>query len=119
MKQRASLWSVVKQLLPAFLVCGAFAFAGIVHAGGRVLVVRTMYKVSELQSESRTLTRDNDRLRLELATLKGPGRLERMARDRLGMAQPAPAAVVTLKDGTGEAKRTRVAARNAPKESPR
>ncbi len=119
MRQRASLWSVVKQLLPAFLVCGAFAFAGIVHAGGRVLVVRTMYKVSELQSESRTLTRDNDRLRLELATLKGPGRLERMAREQLGMAQPAPAAVVTLKGGPADAKRTRVAARNAPKESPR
>ena len=93
---RTSLWSVLRQLLPAFCVCAAFVAAGILHAGGRLLVVRTGYTLSELQSENRVLTRENDRLRLELATLKGPGRLEQVARNQLGMAPPTATQVITM-----------------------
>jgi cell division protein FtsL len=112
MKQRATLWSVVRQLLPAFLLCAAFVGAGIVHASGRMLVVRTGYRLSELQSENRALTRENDRLRLELATLKGPGRLEKLAREQLGMGPPAATAVVTGPPAPR-------LGRPSPKESPR
>ncbi len=94
--QRASLWAVLRQLLPALAVCALFAAAGILHAGGRLLVVRAGYKLSDLQAENRVLTRENDRLRLELATLKGPGRLEQVARGELGMAPPSANQVITM-----------------------
>ena len=42
-----------------------------------------------LEAESRTLARENDRLKLELATLKRPARLEAIAREQLGMAAAA------------------------------
>lgn len=92
----ASIFSVLAHLLPAFLICAAFAAVGVIHVSSRVWVVRTGYRLSELQTEQRTLTRENDRLKLELATLKSPARLERLARVELQMAPPPPGAVVTL-----------------------
>ena len=44
----------------------------------------------------RELTRDQAKLRLELATLKSPARLEKLAREVLAMAPPPPGAVLTL-----------------------
>jgi cell division protein FtsL len=92
----ASLWGVLRQLLPAFLVCCLFAAVGILHVSGRVLVVSTGYRLSELEQQNRALVRERDRLRLELTTLKNPARLERLAREELGMGPPPPGAVVTL-----------------------
>ncbi len=69
---------------------------GILHVTSRVLVVDMGYRLSKAESESRSLTRENDRLKLELATLKAPARLERLAREQLGMAMPMGSSVVSL-----------------------
>lgn len=95
-KTRTSLFTVLLHLLPAFLFCGVFAAVGILHVSSRILVVRTGYRLSELQNEHRVLGREHDRLKLELATLKSPNRLEKVARTELGMAPPSPNAVITL-----------------------
>lgn len=95
-RTRTSLFTVLLHLLPAFLFCGVFAAVGILHVSSRVLVVRTGYRLSELQSEHRVLGREHDRLKLELATLKSPNRLEKVARNDLGMGPPSPNAVITL-----------------------
>ena len=104
-KSRPSLFAVIVHLLPAFLLCVMFAAVGIMHVSSRVMVVRTGYQLSKLQNESRTLARENDRLKLELATLKSPRRLERLAREELGMAPPSPAAVITLRQTEEKAPR--------------
>lgn len=95
-KARTSIWTVLLHLLPAFALCAVFAAVGIVHVSSRVMVVRTGYRLSELQQEQRTLARENDRLKLELATLKSPRRLEKLAREDLGMAAPAAHQVIPL-----------------------
>jgi cell division protein FtsL len=87
---------VLMHLLPAVLLFALFAAVGILHVTSRVLVVDMGYRLSKAQSEGNTLTRENDRLKLELATLKAPARLERLAREQLGMAMPAGSAVVSL-----------------------
>jgi cell division protein FtsL len=92
----APLWSVLLHLFPAFLFGGLFAAVGVVHVSARVLVVRTGYQLSELESEHRALTRENDRLKLELATLKNPSRLEKIAREELGMIPASAGDVMTL-----------------------
>ena len=69
--------SVIGHLLPAVLLGVLFAAVGIVHVSSRVLVVRTGYQLSELEAEHRALTRENDRLKLELATLVPSPRLGR------------------------------------------
>ncbi|MBJ6759203.1 cell division protein FtsL [Myxococcaceae bacterium JPH2] len=91
-----TLTGVLLHLLPAVFLFALFAAVGILHVTSRVLVVDMGYRLSQEEGESRALARENDRLKLELATLKGPVRLERVAREQLGMAMPAGGAVVSL-----------------------
>ncbi|HEX8701051.1 MAG TPA: cell division protein FtsL [Myxococcaceae bacterium] len=95
-RNSVSVGRVLLHLLPAVLLSALFVAVGILHVTSRVLVVDMGYRLSRAESESRTLTRENDRLKLELATLKAPTRLERLAREQLGMAMPAGSAVIAL-----------------------
>ena len=81
------------ELLPAALLVVMFATVGIVHVTGRVLVVKVGYELSRLDQEASELTREHDRLKLELATLRSPARLESIAREKLQMGPPAPSAI--------------------------
>ena len=96
MRGSVSVTGVLLHLLPAVLLFALFTGVGILHVTSRVLVVDMGYRLSRAEAESRTLTRENDRLKLELATLKAPARLERVAREQLGMAMPKGGAVVSL-----------------------
>jgi cell division protein FtsL len=91
-----SLSGVLLNLLPAAFLFLLFAAVGIVHVTSRVMVVDAGYRLSRLQQEGRELTQANDKLKLELATLKSPLRLEKLAREQLGMAPPSAAAVVNV-----------------------
>jgi cell division protein FtsL len=82
------------ELLPAALAIALLAAVGVVHVTSRVLVVKVGYELSRLDQESTVLQRENDRLKLELATLKAPSRLEGIARSQLGMAPPTAAQIV-------------------------
>lgn len=84
------------ELLPAALAIALLAAVGVVHVTSRVLVVKVGYELSHLDQESLALARDNDRLKLELATLKSPGRLESVARTELGMGPPAASSIIHL-----------------------
>jgi cell division protein FtsL len=92
----ASLGGVLGQMLPVVLCWGLLAAVGVLHVASRSRVVDAAYQLSHLESENRTRTLDNDRLKLELATLKRPARLESLARTQLGMAPPEASAVDSL-----------------------
>lgn len=72
---------------------------GVLRVWSRTQVLGAGYDLARLQSERRGLVAERDRLRIEVATLREPGRLERFARERLGMAPPAPGAVVAWVSG--------------------
>ena len=91
-----SVVGVLAHLLPAVAVMVLLTAVGLVHVTGRVMVVDAGYRLSRAEAESRALQRENDRLKLELATLKTPARLERLAREKLGMGLPATGAVIAL-----------------------
>ncbi len=84
------------ELFPAAILCAMFALVGIFHVTSRVMVVDVGYKLSAQEQESRALTQEHDRLKLEYATLRSPATLERIARDRLGMTPPPPGTVLTV-----------------------
>jgi cell division protein FtsL len=88
--------SVLWNLLPAALLTVLFASVGIMHVTSRVAVMRVGYQLSKLDNENRDLSREHDRLKLELATLRNPVRLEKLARERLGMIAPPASSVVTV-----------------------
>jgi cell division protein FtsL len=84
------------ELVPAALLMALFAAVGIVHVTGRVLVVKVGYQLSKLDADREVLTREHDRLQLELATEKAPARLEAYAKS-MGMAAPAPSTILHAK----------------------
>ena len=90
-----TLTGVLKHLLPPAILFLFFAAAGVVHVTSRVLVVDAGYKLSRLEAEQRSLSRENAKLKLELNTLKAPARLEQLARTKLGMTPPPPGSVLS------------------------
>jgi cell division protein FtsL len=89
-KVRSPLWRLVRIALPIAL----FASVGLFQAFTHVRVVSAGYDLGRLEAEHRRLLAERDRLRVEIATLRAPGRLERFARAQLRMAPPAPGTIV-------------------------
>ena len=109
-----SLGSILVQVLPPLLGVAAFVGVGLMHVTSRVLVVGVGYELSRLEGENHELLRQNDELRVELAALKNPARLERIAREQLGMAPPPAGAVITLGSPARQAERPAPAPRIRP-----
>lgn len=95
-RSSVSVSQVLVHLLPGALLFALFAAVGILHVSSRVLVVDAGYRLSQAEARQRALTRENDQLKLELATLKSPARLERLAREQLGMSMPSGPLVISL-----------------------
>src|SRR5690242_3593367 len=74
-------------LLPALLGTALVAVA-LLHVWLRLQVVHMGYALATASKLQRQLEQENRELKVELATLASPQRLETMARARLGMAQP-------------------------------
>jgi cell division protein FtsL len=54
------------------------------------------YRIEEAQKKKAQLLETKKQLRLERATLRDPGRIDKIARGELGMVLPAPGQLVTL-----------------------
>jgi cell division protein FtsL len=78
---------------------------GIFHVWSHTRVTSAGYRLGELQRAQAALRAERNRLEVEVATLRAPGRLEAFARTRLGMAPPAPGAVVAGRAGEAAAGR--------------
>ncbi len=87
----------IKEMIPALVVCGALAATGLFHTWQRVDGIRLSYRLSEVTAEHQALLRSNEHLRLEVATLKAPSRIERLARENLGMLPPRPSQVTVVR----------------------
>jgi cell division protein FtsL len=76
----------------------AFALIGLVwlHVWLRLQVVRTGYVLSTTSKLQSRLEQENRELRIELATMTSPDRLESLARRRLGLRQPEKGQVIVL-----------------------
>jgi len=88
-----------RTVLAAAALALPLAGLGIFHVWSRTRVLDAGYEFGRLEAENRRLLDERDRLNLEVATLRSPGRLERYARERLGMAPPAPGTVVAGMEG--------------------
>ena len=63
----------------------------------RVQVVELGYQLSEIHRLHSRLLNDNKKLHLELARLKAPERVQRIAIEQLGLQQPTKDQIVVLK----------------------
>jgi len=74
-----------------------FALAAF-HAWTRIEGTLAGYELSRAQVEHAELLREQQALRLELATRKGARRIEADARRRLGMTEPAPERIYVIEE---------------------
>ncbi len=84
-----SLSVILLEIFPAALAVLLLATVGIVHVTSRVMVVKLGYELSRLDTKNTELARENDALKVELATATSPARLAPLAREQLQMRLPS------------------------------
>ncbi len=68
----------------------------LLHVNARIEVVRIGYSLSRQAAKNRKLLAQRRKLALEVATLKSPRRLRRLAMDKLGMTEPSPSQTIKV-----------------------
>ena len=102
-EQPRSAWEAARVVGRAALLVSALVAVGVFHVWSHTCVTAAGYRLGELQRTQESLRAERNRLEVEVATLRAPGRLESFARARLGMAPPAPGAVVAGRTGVAAA----------------
>jgi len=79
-------------LLLLFLIGGS-----LFYVWSRIQVIQLGYEISNALKVERTLTEENKKLRLEIATLKSYARIEKVAVEELKMGKPKPEQVIVIR----------------------
>jgi len=79
-------------LLMVFFIGGS-----LFYVWSRIQVIQLGYEISNALKEERALIETNKKLRLEIATLKSYGRIEKFAVEELRMAKPKPEQVIVIR----------------------
>jgi cell division protein FtsL len=91
-RSTASHWRLFLGIFLGLLLIAAI----LVHVWLRLQVVRMGYVLSTTSKLQTRLEQENRELKVELATLMSPDRLEVLARQRLGLAAPEKGQVIIL-----------------------
>jgi cell division protein FtsL len=96
----ADLFALVLSFLPVAL--GVF-----IYLWPHMHLVRVAYEMHEVQMEERALIQENVRLRVEIASLRSPKRIDQIARQKLGLITPQNDQIILVKRrGEAHARRT-------------
>ena len=63
----------------------------------RVQYVQVQYEIQEYTTRIRKLSAMQDNLKIELARLKSPQRISKIAREQLGLVRPSPKQTIILR----------------------
>jgi cell division protein FtsL len=89
---------IQSNLLLSFTFLLLFLIAGsLFYVWSRIQVIQLGYEISNALKAERTLTEENKKLRLEIATLKSYARIEKLAVEQLKMAKPRPEQVIVIR----------------------
>jgi len=80
-----------------FLFLVALVLAGVFYVWSHSQMIELGYDISRCESRLRTLAREENCLRLEAASLKNPARIERLARQQLGLHNPQSHQVIIVR----------------------
>ena len=81
----------------AFCIIAALIASSLFYVWSRVVVINLGYDLSEAMDTHWKLVQDNKKLQIEIALLKSLARIERIARDELGMEKPLPGQIILMK----------------------
>lgn len=94
-RARGGAW----QLLAWTSACALLGGSLLLHAWVRTTITSTGYRLEQAARATKELQARNERLRIRVARLSHPARIEELARGRLGMEKPGPERVVALVGG--------------------
>ena len=75
-----------------------FCIAAILHVRSRLAVVQMGYRLSRATKEHKLLQADHRKLQVEVATLRSPRRLRKLATEQLDLREPAPRQILHAGD---------------------
>jgi len=90
----SSRWDLFPHLMVIMVL---LTLVSIFHVWSRVKVVDLNLRLSDAGSQLKNEQQEQNRLKLEVASLKTPSRIEALARGELGMALPTDQQVVIVK----------------------
>ena len=96
-KSKTSKFHVTRrQVIITLMMLICFMGTGIGYVWSNFERTQIGYDLSQLKKEEMRLEEINQKLKLELATLKSPRNLERLAIQELGLSPPKPEQIVLL-----------------------
>ena len=96
-KSKTSKFHITRrQVIITFMMLICFMGTGIGYVWSNFERTQIGYNLSQLKKEEMRLQEINQKLKLELATLKSPRNLEHLATQQLGLSPPKPEQIVLL-----------------------
>lgn len=93
-KEISLRWDLLPYLMVVLLLLTGVS---LFHVWSRIRVIEYGLQITESGRLLKDAQQENSRLRLEVASLKTPARIEGLARDELGMALPTDQQVVAIR----------------------
>jgi len=84
------------RLLPLFVYLAVLLVVSLFFVWSRIAVVNLEYEISSLGTQLREVEQEQKRLRLESAHLRSPVRVERVARNELGLQMPSLEQIILI-----------------------
>jgi len=91
-KKLRSPFSIGIGVVLLFILMGEFLF----YTWCRVQCVRSGYRITEAKKRNKELVNLQKNLQVELAGLKSPDRIGRIAREKLGLVMPEPKQIIVI-----------------------
>jgi len=96
-KSKTSKYHITRrQVIITLMMLICFMGTGIGYVWSNFERTQIGYNFSQLKKEEMRLQEINQKLKLELATLKSPQNLERLAIQQLGLSSPKPEQIILL-----------------------
>jgi cell division protein FtsL len=90
----ARRWDLFSHLMAVMVL---LTLVSIFHVWSRVKVIDLNLRLTDVNSQVKEVQQEQNRLKLEVASLKTPARIEVLAKGDLGMALPTDQQVVIVK----------------------
>ena len=96
MKRRKKKTRNPKLLVVSLVIMGLFIAELLFYTWCRVQSIQTRYEISELKVRQKQLVTHQDNLKIELARLKSPKRIAKIAKQQLGLSAPTNKQLVII-----------------------
>jgi cell division protein FtsL len=84
---------------PTFIVVAlVLMFVALIYVGSHIRMTRMEYEIAAALTAKELLLEEQKKLKLEMAMLKAPQRIEQIARTKLQMSYPEAEQVIVLKE---------------------